>query len=437
MKKEISRETALSILLRIDIGGAYLDRLLASPEFRKLDSRDRAFARELISGVERWKLRLDRIADRFYTTAAKPLSPEVRNILRLGLYQLMFMDSVPDRAAVNESVEMAVRVQGRGAGGLVNAILRRFTREGEPDDWPADTAERLSVQYSYPLWMSRRWITHFGTENAESIMRAGNEKHPVFIRVNSLRTNPESLYRLLEDQGYSVAPVPEMPGYLSLGSAEGIFDSEMFQAGLFTAQDPSAGLASLLLAPEPGERVLDLCAAPGGKATHLAELMGDAGQVTAADIHPGRLRLVSAAAQRLGISSVTTIEADARTFGKGERYDRILLDAPCMGTAVFAKRPDMKWTRSEADVSRLATLQEEMLDNAAALIQPEGLLVYSTCSLEPEENTEQVGRFLRRHPDFEVAYDARFGQFHTDNGYLVFPHRMHGTGAFASRMKRV
>ncbi|MHB9029294.1 MAG: 16S rRNA (cytosine(967)-C(5))-methyltransferase RsmB [Candidatus Latescibacterota bacterium] len=437
MKKENARETALDLLLRIDIGGAYLDRLLASPDFRNLDSRDRSFARELISGVERWKLRLDRIVDRYYTRAAKPLSPEIRNILRLGLYQIMFMDSVPARAAVNESVEMAIKVQGRGAGGLVNAILRRYTREGEPADWPSDSAERLSVQYSYPLWIARRWVANFGVEDAEPIMRAGNEKHPVFVRVNLLKTNPESLSRLLEEQGYSVSQIPEMPGYLSLFSAEGVFDTDAFQAGLFNAQDPSAGLASLLLAPLPGERVLDLCAAPGGKATHLAELMGDAGRITAVDIHPGRLRLVRTTAERLGISSVTTVVGDARSYGEGERYDRVLLDAPCMGTAVFSKRPDMKWSRNEEDIPRLTALQKEMLDNAASLIKPEGRLVYSTCSLEPEENTEQVDSFLDRHPDFEPEYDNRFEQFQTEHGYLVFPHRMHGTGAFASRMKRV
>jgi 16S rRNA (cytosine967-C5)-methyltransferase len=437
MKHENARETALNLLLRIEIKGAYLDRLLVSPEFRGLEDRDRSFARELISGVERWKLRLDRIIDRYYTRTARPLSPGIRNILRLGLYQLMFMNSVPARAAVNESVEMAVKVQGRGAGGLVNALLRRFTREGEPSDWPPDSAERLSAQQSYPLWIAQRWVAHFGEEDAEFIMRSGNEKHPVFIRVNSLKTNAESLSRLLEEKGYSISRIPEMPWYLSLSGAEGIFDTDEFRNGLFTAQDPSAGLASLLLAPAPGEKVLDLCAAPGGKATHLAELMGDKGRVTAVDTHPGRLRMVGMAAERLGISSVATIRADARTYREEEKFDRILLDAPCMGTAVFTKRPDMKWNRNEADIPRLTALQKEMLENAASLLKPGGWLVYSTCSLEPEENTEQVDRFIQGHPEFTPEFDSRFAQYRTGYGYLVFPQLMQGTGAFVSRMKRV
>ncbi len=427
-----SREVAVELLLRIEKGGAYLDRLLASPSFQALNSRDRAFARELSAGVERWKLRLDRVINTYYTKPAAALSVEIRTVLRTGLYQLLFMNSVPDRAAVHESVEIATRMQGKRAGGLVNAVLRRVTREGEPSSWPDDPAERLSLQQSYPLWLARRWTARFGPEAAELIMRAGNERHPVFIRTNSLRVTPEALVQSLADEGYSASVIEEIPGFIAVSTTEGLFRLDAFRQGLFTAQDPSAALASILLDPQPGESVIDLCAAPGGKATHLAELMGNTGRVTALDIHSGRLGLVRESAARLGLSAVEVVEGDARTFGIAESYDRVLLDAPCMGTAVYSKRPDMKWRRTEEDMSRLTKLQKDMLENAARLVRPGGRLVYSTCSLEPEENSVQINEFLDRNSEFCPVYDTRFASFRDENGYLILPHRMYGAGAFAA-----
>lgn len=437
MNETNARKVALELLLRIEVGGAYLDRVLSTPSFRALDSRDRGFARELVAGVERWKLRLDRIVDMYYTKRADALSPEIRAIMRLGLYQLMFLNSVPPRAAVHESVEMAARIQGKGAGGLVNALLRRFTREGEPQNWPEDPAEYLALFHSYPLWLSRRWTGRFGVETTGEIMRAGNERHPIFVRVNPLRTTPDELAGRLSGEGLAASPVKEMPGYLALSSSEGLFDTPSFREGLMTVQDPSAGLASILLDPRPGETVLDLCAAPGGKTTHLAEMMRDTGRVVALDIHAGRLRLVREAAGRLGLSSVETVEGDARSFGENEGYDRVLVDAPCMGTAVFSKRPDMKWGRKEEDIPRLVELQREMFENAARLVRPGGRLVYSTCSLEPEEDTVQVADFLKHHPEFVQDSDPRFESYRSEVGYLVLPHRMCGSGAFAAGMKRV
>jgi 16S rRNA (cytosine967-C5)-methyltransferase len=432
------RETALEVLLRIESGGAYGDRVLSSPRISMYDFRDRSFIRELVNGVMRWKLRLDRTIDRYYVKRADSLSPPIRMILRLGLYQLMCLNSVPARAAVHESVGMASRVQGKGAGGLVNALLRRFTRDGEPQEWPDDPAERLSLELSYPLWLARRWIEHFGRETAEILMRTGNERHPVCIRLNALRTSAAGLIRALSEDGFEASGIGAMPGYLSVREAEGLFGCRSFQSGLFAVQDPSAAMASILLDPEPGGTVLDLCAAPGGKTTHIAELTGDRGHILAVDIHPGRCRLVEETASRLGYTSIMVAEGDACTFGgdSGERFDRVLLDAPCTGTAVYAKRPDMKWRKEESDIPRLAMLQMEMLENAARLTKPGGTLVYSTCSLEPEENSDLVRAFLRERPDFVPKRDERFAEFSIDYGYLILPHRMHGTGAFAAKLER-
>jgi 16S rRNA (cytosine967-C5)-methyltransferase len=452
-EKNNARKTALRLLLRIEQGGAYGDRLLDSPLAAELkDPRDRSLLHELVAGVERWKLRLDRIIDIYYTKRAKSLSPEIRIALRLGLFQLMFLDKIPARAAVNESVNLASEIQGKGAGGLVNALLRRFTREGEPDEWPSDLSERLAVEHSYPEWLTRRWICYFGADTALEVMKAGNVKHPVFIRVNRLKIDPVELAQLLSREGFETTGIDEMPGCFSIKEAEGLFDSRAFREGFFTVQDPSAGMASILLDPQPGDNVLDLCAAPGGKTTHLAELMGDEGKITAVDIHQGRLGLIVKSAARLGFKSMITVSGDAAKFGLNgtAQYDRVLLDVPCTGTGVFSKRPDMKWRRKEEDIVRLSLLQREMLMNAARLVKPGGILVYSTCSLEPEENSENIGWFLENNRNFSPETDFHFEPYslkgmgtstssvsHSSNdGYLILPHLMNGAGAFAAKLKR-
>jgi 16S rRNA (cytosine967-C5)-methyltransferase len=217
-----------------------------------------------------------------------------------------------------------------------------------------------------------------------------------------------------------------------------LFDSSSFREGLCTVQDPSAGLASLLLAPRQGESVLDLCAAPGGKTTHLAYLMGDAGHIRAVDLHEKRLGLVRNAADRLGLSSIECVPGDVSSYGAGteELFDRVLLDAPCSGTAVFSKRPDMKWRLSADDIRRLAKLQAALLETASRLVKPGGTLVYSTCTLEREENGDMVDSFLARHPEYTVGRDERFVGWEYGRGYLVLPHRMGGAGAYAAKLKR-
>jgi len=416
--------------------GAFIDRVMSGSDMAVHDDRDRRFIRELVIGAERHRLRLDQIVRTCYNKPFESLDPLVLNILRLGLYQMIFMDSVPDWAAVNESVNLAASHRGRGAAGLVNAILRRFTREGEPKP-SKDPAERLSVETSHPRWLVDRWIAVYGYDNAAHICRAGIEKHPVFIRARKGKTTTDELGARLAEEGFESVAVPHMEGYLSVLEGTGIFDSKSFNGGLFTVQDPSAGLAGELLAPEPEERILDLCAAPGGKATQCAEMMGDCGCVTAVDLNKGRLGLVDEAAKRLGVTSIRCMKADASEFGDdGEAFDRVLLDAPCTGTAVLAKRPDMKWRLGENDIVRLAGLQRRLLENAARLTAPGGVLVYSTCSLEPEENDDNTEWFLDAHPEFKPVREDRFAEYSRGNGYLILPHLMGGTGAFAVKMKR-
>lgn len=431
------RDTALDLVQRIEEEGAFVDRVLAGSEMNVYDDRDRRFIREMVIGVERHRLRLDRIIGAFYNRPFGDLDPLVRDILRLGLYQMIHMDSVPAWAAVNESVDIAVSRRGKGAGGLVNAMLRRFTREGEPPVKGGD-AERISVETSFPRWLVDRWIAAYGVEEAENICRAGAEKHSTYIRPRRGRVTPEEMIARLAEENVEADIVPWMPGILTIREGgTGLFGTKAFTGGLFTVQDPSASLACELLAPSTGDRVLDLCAAPGGKATQCAEMMDDTGTVTAVDINEGRLGLVEETARRLGLTSIRFAVGDAGTFGAvGETYNRVLLDAPCSGTAVFSKRPDMKWRLGEEDIARLAKLQRRLLDNAARLTAPGGVLVYSTCSLETEENDGAIEWFLDGRKDFTPEHDGRFGDYSRGHGYLIAPHRMGGSGAYAVKLRR-
>ena len=448
-----ARDVALHLLERVECDGAFVDRILTSPEMERLSPRDRALVREIVLGVLRWKSRLDRIIDLYYTKKTSPPGPlsvhgegnkrgevdiTVRNAVRLGLFQVMFMDSIPDHAAVSETVSSISRLRGKGAGGLANALLRRFIREGEPGNWPSEPAARYAFEFSHPGWLVQRWIEAFGADEALSVMKAGNERRPVFVRPGRNGISPETLCAKLADGGFESSAVSEMPGWIEVSGGTGLFETAAFNDGLFAVQDPSAGMASQLLSPRPGERVLDLCAAPGGKTTHLALLMEDRGHIRAVDLHEKRLGLVREAAKRLGYTSIVCETGDAGSYGRGtgEQFDRVLLDVPCSGTGVFSKRPDLKWRVTGEDVSRLSDIQRGMLDNASGLVREGGVLVYSTCTLEHEENEDTVQHFIDGHPEFIIGRDKRFERFEHGCGYLMLPHQMRGTGAFAALLRR-
>lgn len=436
-KVQTTRELAVYLLTRVECGGAYADRLLASRQVSELEPRDRSFVRELVLGVLRWKLRLDHIIGTYYNNNINSLQPEIHTIIRLGLYQMIYMDSIPDWAAVNESVKMANNYYGKKTAGLVNALLRRFSREGVPEISSSDPVKKLSLEKSCPGWIAKRWIEKFGVETAEAIMASCNVKHSVSIRTNTIKTDPEPLTNVLSSEGFETVNVSDMPGYFNVLKGNGLFETQAYQKGFFTVQDPEAAMATLLLSPEQGEMILDLCSAPGGKTTHIAEMAKDNIHIDAVDINPKRLGLVKMVTKRLGLESITCIEGDSVTFriDSDSHYDRILCDVPCTGTGVFSKRPDMKWRRKENDVIEMSSLQKAILGNAATLVKPGGVIIYSTCSLEPEENEDIIRWFTSEH-DFTVERDDRFKKFEIDYGYLILPHLMNGNGAFAAKLRR-
>ena len=400
-----ARGVALEILLRVGTRDAYADRLLETlPDRAGLDPRDRALVTELVLGTLRWRGRVDRALTRVSRRPLDELTPWVRELLRLTAYQLGFLDRIPPWAAVHEAVALAKRRRAPGAAAYLNGVLR--TLAAEPRPWPVPTAddpvEALALRASQPLWLARRWWARYGPAEAEALALAMSAAPPLCVRVNTLRAPAAAVAEALRRSGVDVASTRFAPEGLVLEQAGDLRELTALRDGSVTVQDEAAIVVGHALGPLPGETVADVCAAPGTKTTHLAALMANRGRLVAADPHAGRLGLVRAACARLGATLVEPRLADARALAGalGATCDRVLVDAPCSNLGVLRRNPDAKWRRRPDDFVTLATTQAAILDAAGELVRPGGVLVYATCSLEPEENEAVVAGFRARRPDF-------------------------------------
>lgn len=446
-----SREAALCALIDVDKNGAYariaLDRALSTAGLGK---RDRAFATELVYGTLKWAGLLDHVASRFSRIPVERMDPEARSAVRMGLYQMLEMNSVPAPAAVYETVEAVGRISHKGTMGFVNAVLRAVLRSSDPLSLPdrrIDPVGYISIRYSHPRWLVEDWVGRMGIEWAEALAAADNETPPVTVRVNLLRITREEFLTRVAEAGIVARPSGLAPEAVDLVDLDTVESVPGFSEGLFQVQDVSGMLVSHILAPEPGETVVDACAAPGGKTTHIAQLMADRGTVLAFDIHAGKLDSVAEAARRLGLSSIRTEARDARHLGEtlGPVADRVLVDAPCTGLGVLRRRPDLRWRKSYDDIAALAGLARKILESAARCVKPGGLLVFSTCTIAPEENERQVEDFLSAHAEFEPSPigphlpDGFSGRFAVPEGawHMTFYPHVHGIdGGFVARMRR-
>ena len=390
-QKDKPRERALAVLSGAE-RGTFADSLLEAAR-REFDGRDSAFILELAYGVLRNRSLLDWTLDRFSANPVATTDIGTRNILRLGAYQLLFLDKVPASAAVNTSTELA-KEHGRKSG-YVNGLLRNLERSKTSLPRPSfdEPARQLGVQYSHPEWLVRRWLTRFGQERTEKLLSACNRPAPLVIRTNILRTTRAALKQTLLAEGAETRETPYSSAGLELLSSPGLTNLNAFREGLFLVQDEAAQLVALMVAPVRGDIVLDACAAPGGKATHLAELMGNQGSVVALDSDAGRLNRVAENSTRVGTSIVRPVTGDAATFREG-LFDKVLVDAPCSGLGVLRRHPDGRWTKSEKIVAERQAVQNNILANCAALLKPGGTLVYATCTTEPEENEDIINRFI-------------------------------------------
>lgn len=393
------REQALTILRKSE-EGVFADTLLerSRPAF---EQRDNAFILELVYGTLRNRALIDSVLDRFSEKPVQGTDPWTRNILRLGAYQLLFLDRVPASASVNTSVDLARR-HGRKHG-YVNGLLRNLDRgRGTiPPPGGKDPVKRLSLLYSHPEWLVRRWTGRFGPQATEVVLAANNRPAPLIIRTNTLRTTRDKLKASLEQEGAAVKETAYSPAGLELLSSPGLNALTAFRDGWFLIQDQAAQLVGLLLAPVPGETVLDACAAPGGKATHLAELMGNQGTVIALESDKARIGRIIENSRRLGTTIIHPVRGDAATYREGT-FDKVLIDAPCSGLGVLRRHPDGKWTKSEKTIREKQALQKKVLENCSKLVKPGGALVYATCTTEPEENEEVIRGFLAGHPGFAL-----------------------------------
>ncbi len=434
------RGTAVRILNRVERTDSYLDKVL-DVELRSgdLSDLDKGLLSEIVHGVLRWQNRLDWVLNGFSHGNFAKSEINIKSTLRVALYQVLFLDRVPHSAAVNEGVEFIKRIRGEKPAGLVNAVLRNIIRNIEGIRYPLedeDPVQHLAVYYSHPHWMVRRWVARFGVEETKRFLIAANERPTLSLRINRLKIEPGRFLGLLEGQGIVYTGSTYLDHFVRVKALAGIGQMDLFRTGMFTIQDESAALPCLLLAPRPGDRVIDLCAAPGGKSTNLAEIMRNEGEVLAIDRHEAKLALIRASADRLGLRNITLKEADSSTL-ETESADRVLLDAPCSGLGVLSKKPDIKWKRDVSDILKLTKIQAALLENAARLVKPGGVLVYSTCTVEPDENEEIVRDFLSRHAEFTLDGAAQFvsKDLVNDAGFVeTFPHRHGMDGSFAARL---
>lgn len=422
------RRRAVEILGRVD-EGAHADSLLGFTS-EQSDS-DARLLREIVLGTLTWRARLDHHLNAYLKQPITRLKKPVRNILRSGAYQILFLDRVPGYAVVSESVDLA-RKYGKGVSGLTNAVLRGLSENRVPVDLPApedNPADCLAVEYSHPDWLVDRWLNRYGYDRTRRLCEAGNVRPPITIRVNPTRTTLDSLVLSLGEDGIQTSGVIDLLGFLKVSSPSGLFETDAYRKGWFSVQGPGAGRVSRLLTTEPGDRILDVCAAPGGKAMSAAE-QGNV-HVYASDANVSRITTLSKNRDRLGLN-IRILASDARSLPYATRFDHVLVDAPCTGLGTLSRHPEIRWHRQPDDIVRMARLQAEILAGAARYVADRGTLIYSTCTTEPEENEQVVENFIAKQSEFRLDEAAE-----NEPIVSVLPDLEGSDGAFGARLRKM
>ncbi|MDQ3020602.1 MAG: 16S rRNA (cytosine(967)-C(5))-methyltransferase RsmB [Bacteroidota bacterium] len=445
-----ARSCAVKILCRCERTDSYLEKLIDF-ELRNdtLNDFDKALLNEISHGVIRWQRRLDWFLNGFYRGNYEKCLPEVRNAMRVALYQILFLNKIPYSAAVNEAVEFIKRIHGDKHAGVINGLMRTIIRTLDNLVWPTreiDEVNYLGIVQSHPNWMVKRWINRFGFDHTVKLCEENNRRPVMALRVNNLKISNLDFEKYLKDKNLYYRKGAYLDNFFTTKTMSKIYTDSLFQQGYFSIQDESAGLVSKLLDPRKDEVILDVCSAPGGKTAHISELGGSEGKIIAVEKYLSRIEIMKKNLQRLEVKNIQIIHDDIceptskelkETLINGA--DKILVDAPCSGLGVLSKKPDIKWKRELEDIFKLQKLQIEMLENAVKYLKPDGAIIYSTCTTEQEENIEVINLFLSRHPEFFIDDAKNYvpGAVVNKEGCIEsFPHIHNIDGAFAARLTR-
>ena len=439
-----AREISFNILTDIYLNDAYSNIAIKKHLQEGVSNQDENLVREIVYGVLENEIYINYILRKASKIRIKKIHPKILIILKMGIYQLGFMDRIPDSAAVNESVKLAKKHGHKGTIGFVNGVLRNISRNKD-EFLKIDVktkSEYISIKYSHPKWIVDRWIKVFGEEFTEDLCMINNSKPELNIRVNNLKTNKEELKDRLEEKGFLVRDGKYARDIIIIENPSRITELKEFKEGYFFIQDESSSLVGQIMNPEPNSVVLDICSAPGGKATHMAEIMGNKGRVLSRDIHENKLELIRENAKRLGIKIIETKSSDARKRDESlvNTADYLLIDAPCSGFGLIRRKPEIKWNRKEEDINELTKIQYEILNNGKDYLKVGGTLVYSTCTIENDENINMIKRFLDENKNFKLLkIEENFKNKEDirtmEEGFLQLYPNIHGTdGFFISKM---
>ncbi|HWR05249.1 16S rRNA (cytosine(967)-C(5))-methyltransferase RsmB [Sporomusa sp.] len=448
VKKFDAREIALKILNDIETNGAYANIALTREINRQLSlgqlsDQDRRFITELVYGTVKAGATLDWMLSNYLSRPLTKVAPIIRNILRLGIYQLFFLEKVPASAACNQAVELTKKYGHAGTVKFVNGVLRNAARSPEKIVYPDQDKQPikyLALKYFHPEWLIARWVKRLGATACEELCQINNNNPPLSIRTNTVKTNRTELLQRLKNEGVKCQASDWTPEGIVCYEHPGLSTLASLQEGLFQVQDESSMLVAHILDPQPGEFIIDACGAPGGKTTHIATLMNNTGKVLSTDIYEHKLTLTRENASRLGLTNIDTKALDAVNLDSlySLKADRVLVDAPCSGLGVIRRKPDSRWRKTEEILRDLPKLQAAILTSAAQCVKPGGVLVYSTCTTEPEENQNIVDAFLQEQPMFVLETAGQYlpGQKRPDAMLQFWPHTDGVDGFFIARMTR-
>ncbi|MEW8955292.1 16S rRNA (cytosine(967)-C(5))-methyltransferase RsmB [Clostridium sp.] len=436
-----AREVIVKVLDEVFSNNAYSNIVLNSELNKsKLNDKDRGLATEVVYGTIKYKYSIDSILKNFIQKDFSTIQSKVLNILRSSIYQMHYLDKVPDYAVVNEAVDMGKK-ESEGAGKFVNGVLRSYIRS-DKEELLREFNGDIGFLYSYPRWMVNLFTKQYGEYIAKSILKGLNETPYMTVRVNELKGTFDDAFEALEEKGYEVEEGYICPEAIIIKRGKGIEENQAFKEGLITVQDESAMLVAPLMEVKEDEIAMDLCSAPGGKATHMAELMNNKGTVIAQDIHEHKLKLIDENVTRLNLTNIKTVLGDSTKLNTDfiNYGDKVLIDVPCSGLGIIRKKPEIKWTKNPRDLREVVKVQRDIMDNAAQYVKSGGILLYSTCTLNKEENENNIDWFLNKHKDFKIEKiylgDAE-NIIYSDAGYITVLPNKYMDGFFIAKLRKI